>query len=596
MKLNISIVALTHNDIKDNYVEYAHSAAGRQLKLVHAKQNEMDPMAVKAYDGKLFLGYVAFQDLEDVHAALRASGKSSLRAHCLGFHAKEDGVSGMSLEAVTRFHVDGEKEILSQYAATLSEPQKSNNPSFLELEVSGGKIVSLDLQGEPLPMPDALRQAYSDVYDNKPFTDWHYSGPLYPIDRLERIEDCTVMLQDAMKDIFHARVEAGLLTMDEDGRRGNHCCADSTDMDELEMLNDDMKEQLADFMDNHYFDYSHEMTLARKHVQTLLVFIGEKEYERERKALQAGLGYISSSSYRGKAAHCFFVDTPISLQGKNVGVYDYSDRLDEIEAELEAFPYDMYRKFKADPVDLLRQIYYKHVPRQQMIQLLSGIILMIMHRRVGDVKRWGKHNDEFSLQEMKELRHIGKATAPERADGEARREIADLCVQKMAYLYNPRSYKHLVHSQADWYPVFRVMAGLGFFDKGDHKAFAEYLPQVLERAAGKMPSGDSISSEGDSEKTLAGGTSSAEKSLPFELTDEMEMRPRVPVCKKKDLDQAAESIFDKTEAWAWESLSDEDVAGIQRAKFNRYCDIVSGFCKLLREEESLRGVSAFSFQ
>ena len=36
-----------------------------------------------------------------------------------------------------------------------------------------------------------------------------------------------------------------------------------------------------------------------------------------------------------------------------------------------------------------------------MLQLLSGIVLMIMNGRVSDVKQWGKHGNEDSLLAMK---------------------------------------------------------------------------------------------------------------------------------------------------------------------------------------------------
>jgi hypothetical protein len=57
-----------------------------------------------------------------------------------------------------------------------------------------------------------------------------------------------------------------------------------------------------------------------------------------------------------------------------------------------------------DPVDFLRQVFYKRVPRKKMLQLLSGIVLMIMNGRVNDVKQWGKHGDAASLEAMKAMK------------------------------------------------------------------------------------------------------------------------------------------------------------------------------------------------
>ena len=41
------------------------------------------------------------------------------------------------------------------------------------------------------------------------------------------------------------------------------------------------------------------------------------------------------------------------------------NQLDAIEQQLHAFPHNLYPTFKADPVDFLRQVFYKRVPRKQ---------------------------------------------------------------------------------------------------------------------------------------------------------------------------------------------------------------------------------------
>lgn len=397
-----------------------------------------------------------------------------------------------------------------------------------------------------------------DMFVDKQIASWTYTGPILSIDMLSRITECTVILQSMLSEIHSLEDEAG-----------------------KKELMSELPELLDYFVLHHHEDYSYDMQCSRLHIEEALAGMDDEYCRKQYEALLEATDYLTCSSGREEVAHYLFIDLPIRLGEKSTGTYDYGDRLDEIEQELETFPYDMYRKFKADPVDLLREIYYKRVPRRQMLQLVSGIILMIMHHRVSDVKRWGKRNDEVALQEMKELRHI-KMGAEEQVDNErTRREIAELCIRKMAYLYNARTYKHFIHSQADWYPVLRVLSDIGIFEKDDHKGFAEYLAQVFGESSDKSSEG-----EGSAEKA-----SIAAEALPFELTSEMEFRLHVPVCKKKDLDQAAERIFEKTKARSWDGLSDEDIAGIQRAKYNRYCDIVGSFCRLLREEENQRGVN-----
>lgn len=500
MELNINIVGLTHNDVKNNVLEYALSASDKLLQLIPDKQNIYDPLAVKAYEGKLFFGYVAVQDLEDVRAALIASHRAMLYARCNGYSTKEDGMSGLYLKATAWVDIEEEE----------------------------------------------LREAYGKIYDDTIFDNWHYSGPMFSIDRLARIEDCTTILETTLKDLYHM---------------------EDIDQDYLQMFRENADEQLTNFMASHYFDYSREMTRARKHLLTLLTLMDDKKLQSQRETLLSELGYITSSSHREKVARCFFIDTPITLLGTNVGVYDYSDRLDEIEQELKAFPFDMYRKFIADPLDFLREIYYKHVPRHQMQQLLSGIILMIMHHHVDGVKRWGKNNDEVALEEMKTLRRL-QHPLDDKTDLARTREQAEQCIRKMALLYNPRTFKYLIQSQADWYAVFRVLADRRLFETDDHKGFAEYLSQVFDKDV--LPT-----------TSLHKGPVSA---LPMGLSEELKPRPHIPVCKRKDLGQASEPIFDKTPAERWGQLSDEDVAGIQKAKYQRYCNIVETFLKLMEEE------------
>ena len=52
-----------------------------------------------------------------------------------------------------------------------------------------------------------------------------------------------------------------------------------------------------------------------------------------------------------------------------------------------------------DPVDFLRQVFYKRVPRKMMLQLLSGIVLMIMNGRVsmGFFLFWTLHRRQEPL-------------------------------------------------------------------------------------------------------------------------------------------------------------------------------------------------------
>ena len=519
MRLRFNIVGLTHNDVQETLMDYARSAKGKRLKLVADPQNIYDPMAMKAYDANLFVGYVAAQDLEDVKALQAASGKKVLSAICTGYKTKEDGHSGIYLSAVAHAAVEGEREILC------------NN----ELELIGGKILTLGAHGERLPMPEALSKAYGCVYDDSVYDEWHYSGPVFPIERLDRIDDCTDMLEDALEELLSIDQELDL------GYRKAELEAEEYSSEQ------EVEGYLVDFFENHRFDFSREMMQTRKHIQTLLSLVSSLGMRQYQERLLCEMGYLTSSPYREEAAHVFFIDTPIELLRKQTGIYDYTDRLDEVEQELEAFPFELYRKFKTDPVDFLREVFYKRVPRREMKKLLSGIIFMVMNHRVGDVKRWGKHDNRTALQEMKELRHIDVSQA--KMSEEEKQEKAKECIRKMAVEPAKSGFGWMIKAQSDWYVVQRVLVDMELIDIRDHAQFCEYLAAVI-------------------------GEKNGESSLST-------VRPRIPLCKKKDLDQASVEVFEKTSPKEWSHLSDDELGGVQQAKFNHYCDIVEAMLRLL---------------
>lgn len=519
MRLRFNIVGLTHNDVQETLMDYARSAKGKRLKLVADPQNIYDPMAMKAYDANLFVGYVAAQDLEDVKALQAASGKKVLSAICTGYKTKEDGHSGIYLSAVAHAAVEGEREILC------------NN----ELELIGGKILTLGAHGERLPMPEALSKAYGCVYDDSVYDEWHYSGPVFPIERLDRIDDCTDMLEDALEELLSIDQELDL------GYRKAELEAEEYSSEQ------EVEGYLVDFFENHRFDFSREMMQTRKHIQTLLSLVSSLGMRQYQERLLCEMGYLTSSPYREEAAHVFFIDTPIELLRKQTGIYDYTDRLDEVEQELEAFPFELYRKFKTDPVDFLREVFYKRVPRREMKKLLSGIIFMVMNHRVGDVKRWGKHDNRTALQEMKELRHIDVSQA--KMSEEEKQEKAKECIRKMAVEPAKSGFGWMIKAQSDWYVVQRVLVDMELIDIRDHAQFCEYLAAVI-------------------------GEKNGESSLST-------VRPRIPLCKKKDLDQASVEVFEKTSPKEWSHLSDDELGGVQQAKFNHYCDIVEAMQRLL---------------
>ena len=500
-KLKFHIVGLTHNDVKGREVEYAREAEGRTICLVPDDANPFDMLAVKAYDKQLFIGYVSALEGEDVRALIIARKGRNLRTRCLGCNSKEGADEKSGLQLVVEARVD---------------------VSELEIE-----------------------QARREIYDDGIYDDWHYSGPILSIDKLTRFSDCTMMLEGVINDIISIQEQ---LSLNADSRAEPD--ADSRAELEAELCDnlEEAKERLSSFMEIQRSDYSREMTQTRNRILNNLDLIDDEEIHRMGEELYTEMGFITSSGYRERAAHSFFVEAPIAMKKKQTGTYDYKDQLDAIEQQLHAFPYSLYPTFKADPVDFLRQVFYKRVPRKKMLQLLSGIVLMILNGRVDDVKQWGKHGNEEALLAMKT---VGKKPAI----GEHKKELMDLmkeAVLKIAVYQKRGYYGVFLSKQAYWYPVFRLMGDWELLPPNSPQSFCTFLEELFE---GKKISG-----------------------------------PKARLCGRNDLRQAGVAPFSDHEALKWKDLDQEELGNTQDAKFNRYCEIVDVFMEILRNEALKKGI------
>lgn len=519
-KLKFHIVGLTHNDVKGREVEYAREAEGRTICLVPDDANPFDMLAVKAYDRQLFIGYVSALEGEDVRALIIARKGRNLRTRCLGSNSKEGADEKSGLQLIVEARVD------------VSEQE--------------------------------IEQARREIYDDRIYDDWHYSGPILPIDKLTRFSDCTMMLEGVINDIISIQEQ---LSRDSDSSRDSDFFRDSDSADadknpldadsrsaleaELRDNLEEARERLSSFMEIQRSDYSREMTQTRNRILNNLDLIDDEEIHRMGEQLYTEMGFITSSAYRERAAQSFFVDAPIALKQKQTGAYDYKDQLDAIEQQLHAFPYSLYPTFKADPVDFLRQVFYKRVPRKMMLQLLSGIVLMIMNGRVSDVKQWGKHGNEEALLAMKAMKAVGAKPSNE-VKKEKFMELVDLVIPKIAVYKKKGCPEVLVKRQSDWFPVFRLLNGWGLFNMGTPTAFCKHLAHLYEK-------------------------------LPPENTE------RAPLCKWKDLAQVKSEPFEYA-ALEWWKLDSDKLGSVSLERFNHYCDIVNAFKKILGATAFLENV------
>lgn len=520
--LTFHIVGLTHNDVKGHEVEYAKEAEGRTICLVPDDANTFDMLAVKAYDKQQLIGYVSALEGEDVRALIIARKERNLRTRCIGCNSKNEG-----------------------------------DKAGLQLMV---RVLS-DVSDEE------MEQARREIYDDKIYDDWQYSGPVLPIEQLTRFSDCTMMLEGVINSIIRLRntlsegvSDKGSSVSDNSSSASDKTSSEaenrSLDKETEAMLREELsdclseaRERLSSFLEIQRSDYSREMTQARNRILHKLEQIDDEELQRLRAVLLTEMGFITSSAYRERAAYSFFVEAPSAIKKKQTGTYDYKDQLAVIEGQLYAFPHNLYPTFKADPVDFLRQVFYKRVPRKKMLQLLSGIVLMIMNGRVNDVKQWGKHGDEESLKAMKA---VGAKPSNE-VKKEKFMELVDLVIPKIAVYKKKGCPELLVNRQSDWFPVFRLLNGWGLFDMETPTAFCKHLAHLYEK-------------------------------LPPENTE------RAPLCKWKDLTQAKSAPFEYA-ALEWWRLDSGELGSVSKERFNRYCDIVNAFKMILGTTASSENVN-----
>lgn len=513
--LTFHIVGLTHNDVKGHEVEYAKEAEGRIICLVPDDANTFDMLAVKAYDKQQLIGYVSALEGEDVRALIIARKERNLRTRCIGCNSKNEG-----------------------------------DKAGLQLMVRALSDVS----------DEEMEQARREIYDDKIYDDWQYSGPVLPIEQLTRFSDCTMMLEGVINSIIRLRNTLSEGASDKSSSASDKTSSEaenrSLDAETEAMLREELsdclseaRERLSSFLEIQRSDYSREMTQARSRILHKLEQIDDEELQRLRAVLLTEMGFITSSAYRERAAYSFFVEAPNAIKKKQTGTYDYKDQLDAIEQQLHAFPHNLYPTFKADPVDFLRQVFYKRVPRKKMIQLLSGIVLMIMNGRVDDVKQWGKHGDEESLKAMKA---VGAKPSNE-VKKEKFMELVDLVIPKIAVYKKKGCPELLVKKQSDWFPVFRLLNGWGLFDMGAPTAFCKHLAHLYEK-------------------------------LPPKNTE------RAPLCKWKDLTQAKSAPFEYA-ALEWWKLDSGELGSVSKERFNRYCDIVNAFKMIMGTTASSENVN-----
>ena len=336
-KFRVDVVGLSHNDVRSRWKEYAAEAVGKQLIMQPQPENVKDPYAVRVREGRLHIGYVAVPDLDVVYQALKGSGLQRLRG-----------------TVVERVKGQAEPGVMTENVS---------DPSVLCVEV---EVERVDWDYEP--------------FDDSVYEHWHYDGISLMPKKLEQLADLTVDLIDEL-ETSPLNQGAGL-PPDRPNRSP-------------------LLESLNQLLSSHFYDVSREMTRARYRLERLLAASGDADLQAVATKLRWHKALLMSHASRDAVARYLFVQLPQQLRqrGLESSHYTYDNRLDELEAQLRAFPFHLYDKFLSDPVDFLREVYYNHVPRRHLFPLLSGIVLMIMKGRV-KIAKWGREGDTEPITQI----------------------------------------------------------------------------------------------------------------------------------------------------------------------------------------------------
>ncbi len=229
-----------------------------------------------------------------------------------------------------------------------------------------------------------------EPFDDSVYAGWHYDGlPLMP-PKLEQLSDLTDDIIDELESEPSANLRPGSDVGPDLGSHGDK--------------GRDLGSCIEVLLDSNLYDMSREMTRARYRIERLLSAREEPEMKAFATKLRQQKGLLMRHVNRDRVARYLFIDLPRQLYQKGLenNHYTYDNRLQELKSQLTSFPYQLYDKFLCDPVDFLREVYYKHVPRKYLFQLLSGIVLMILKGQVR-IERWGREGDIKPIEAIKGL-------------------------------------------------------------------------------------------------------------------------------------------------------------------------------------------------
>jgi hypothetical protein len=261
--------------------------------------NDHDKLAVRAFDwlGR-FVGFVSQEDLPKAWGALRSSGHQSLR----------------------------------------------------------GMVVSSNIE-HPCALFECVVPEYdgpiTTLYPQKPFLDWHYSGPILNLpDELDNIDYMMGEIDDRLAE----RQEWS----DED-------------------LHDFVR-LTARFAQCSKYDISAEMNNYRRRLIVELHDSKLDEVNEVTEELEMAFGRTGRETMGGEVLDFWMNQMQSTGTIRQLAVHRHEYDVTAIEHELEQFPESMYYVWKENRDLFVSKILYLHIPREALWRLVSGIAYVEMVR------------------------------------------------------------------------------------------------------------------------------------------------------------------------------------------------------------------------
>ena len=302
MIIKLRIVGIPYRkDLEGQVDKFLAEAVGRAMTIRPESSNDNDKVAVRAYDwiGR-FVGYVSKNDLPTAWGALRCTEKLKLRGMivatciehpCITFECSVDGYTGPA----------------------------------------------------------------TDLYPQKPFLDWKYSGPV-------------LNMPDEFDNIAYMREEI------------------KDRLDEREDWSDEDLEfflELANrFVQLSKYDISGEMSDYRKELIRSLKAADCDEFAALIDELTMTESRTGRETMNGGVLEFWTNQMQSTETRKHLMVHQQKYNAKNVEKELEQFPESMYFEWQSNPERFVSKLFYMHIPRQVIWLFVSGIAFVEMVKAI----------------------------------------------------------------------------------------------------------------------------------------------------------------------------------------------------------------------